>query len=109
MGEDRLAFAAYARALKMKHPNALAIKDYMLKLVPLIDKNIAPKPAFDARFAQFEADYTLGSAWSQAYQDFQKEMILKGGNPLEIGEYQEFYTVNKHAGAVKYERKEKMY
>jgi len=104
MGEYKIAFASYARAIEMKHPNSEKIKEYMLVLSQRIYPNLSNQVAYDKLFNQFKIDYRLWNDWAEKYLKYQKNIILEWKDPTQLKSYDEFYKKFKHPIDVKYNR-----
>lgn len=91
MWEYRLAFASYARAVKMKHANSEKIIIYSKKLAKNIYPELSENEAYVKLLSQFKADYKIWNDWSNAYIEYQKKIIKEWKDPLLSNSYDEFY------------------
>ena len=94
MGEYRAAYAAYSRAVVMKHPNSKAVAEYAKSVAALAEPGLAPDVA-DAKLAEwFAKEFDSGSGWSKAYLEKQNEIVRTGGDPTDPKEYGGFYLLH---------------
>lgn len=78
MGEYRPAYAAYSRAVVMKHPNSKAVAVYAEKVAALAEPDMDPASA-NADLAEWYAkESESGAAWSKKYLEKQKAVIDAG-------------------------------
>lgn len=104
MWEYKLAFASYARAMEMKHPNSEKIKIYSMDLAKKINPKLSKQVSYEKLLNQFKADYKLWKEWSDNYIGYQKNIILQWKDPTKIESYNDFYNKFKYPIDVKYNR-----
>lgn len=104
MWEYKLAFASYARAVNMKHPNSAEITKYSEKLAQKIYPTLSPQEAFEKLQNQYNSDYKVWSDWSNKYLEYQKNIIVEWKDPTLTESYDDFYKKYKHPVDVEYVR-----
>lgn len=97
MGEYRSAYAAYSRAVAMKHPNSKAIAEYAKSVALLIEPTLSREVA-DAELSEwYQKEFASGTEWSRKFLEKQNSIIETGGDPTEQDAYSKFYLLNGRA------------